>query len=340
MTVDAGIPAGLLVRHMVFGQLLSRAVCAAAELGLSDLLVDGPLPATELAARAGADPRRLAQLLRSLTAFGLYTRRPDGSYALTTTGAALCTGVTGSALPTALLAAGGIGSAWTGLLDTVRTGSPAFDRLLGTPFFEHLLHDPRHRELFDRSQAHDQELEIDQLLATVDLGGRRIVDVGGGDGALLARLLHADPGAEGVLLDAPEVAASARTRMVREGLAGRCTTVAGNFFDAVPSGGDLYVLRQILHDWDDARCVELLRVVRRAMPSGSRLVIVERVVEDGDTGPDAQLAALMDLYMMTVLGGEERSGREFGDLLGAAGFTIRAVHRLPTAVAAIHACPT
>jgi hypothetical protein len=223
---------------------------------------------------------------------------------------------------------------------TVRTGRTAFDEQLSVSFFEHLDRDGRLRELFDRSQDHDQELEIDQLLASVDFSGyRRIVDVGGGDGALLARLLQAHPRAEGVLLDGPEAAANAKARMARAGLTSRCATEAGDFFSAVPSGADLYLLRQILHDWDDERCVELLRACRHAMPPTARLMIIERVLEEDATGQDAQFAALMDLYMMTVVGGEERSGREFGDLLDKAGFDVGTVHHLPTAVAVIEARP-
>lgn len=330
----------VLVRQMIFGQLLSRAVCTAAELGLSDVLADGPLPVAGLAAHTGAHPRRLSQLMRCLAAFELYAARADGCYQLTPLGAALCTGVTGSALPTALLASGAIGTAWTGMSGTVRTGRTAFDEQLSVSFFEHLDRDGRLRELFDRSQDHDQELEIDQLLASVDFSGyRRIVDVGGGDGALLARLLQAHPRAEGVLLDGPEAAANAKARMARAGLTSRCATEAGDFFSAVPSGADLYLLRQILHDWDDERCVELLRACRHAMPPTARLMIIERVLEEDATGQDAQFAALMDLYMMTVVGGEERSGREFGDLLAKAGFDVGTVHHLPTAVAVIEARP-
>ncbi|OLT19096.1 hypothetical protein BJF79_02380 [Actinomadura sp. CNU-125] len=333
-------PGAVLVRQMIFGQLLSRAVCTAAELGLSDLLADGPLQVTELADRAGTDPRRLTQLMRCLTAFGVYSAGSDGSYELTAAGAALRTGAPGSALPTALLAAGGVGAAWTGMLGTVRTGKTAFDELFGESFFEHLGRDGRLRGLFDRSQTHDQELEIDQLLSAVDFSRhRRIVDVGGGDGALLARLLQAHPRTEGVLLDGAKTAANARARMNREGLTDRCTAVGGDFFSAVPADGDLYVLRQILHDWDDERCVEILRVCRQAMPPGARLLIIERIVEEGATGQDARFAALMDLYMMTVVGGAERTAREFGDLLAKADFAVEAVHRLPTAAAVIDARP-
>ncbi|TDB98542.1 methyltransferase [Actinomadura sp. 7K534] len=338
MTVVDEVPGAVVARQMVFGQLLSRAVCTAAELGLSDLLAGGPLTVAELADRARVDPRRLTQLMRCLAAFGVYSGGSDGSYELTAVGATLCTGAAGSALPTALLAAGEVGAAWAGMLGTVRTGRTAFDELLGESFFEHLGRDGRLRELFDRSQSHDQELEIDQLLAAVDFSRhRRIVDVGGGDGTLLARLLQAHPRAEGVLLDDAKTAANARTRMHRAGLANRCTSVGGDFFSAVPADGDLYLLRQILHDWDDERCVRLLRVCRRAMRPGTRLLVIERIVEEGATGEDARFAALMDLYMMTVVGGAERTAGEFGDLLAKADFTVEAVHRLPTAGAVIDA---
>jgi SAM-dependent methyltransferase len=345
-SMDGDLATTVQLRRMIFGQLLSQAVCVAAELGLSDLLADGPLPVRELAAHTGAAPRKLWQLMRCLAAFGVYAAGPGGTFELTALGAALRSGARGSALPTALLAASEVGRAWSGLLGTVRTGRPAFDEMHGMGFFGFLDHDPQLRDLFDRSQTHDMELEIDQLLGAVDFSRfRRLVDVGGGDGALLARLLQANPQAEGILQDSAKVAQSARARMARLGLADRCTAVTGDFFLSVPPGGDLYLLRQILHDWDDERCVALLRVCGRAMRPGSHLMIIERVMHEGGahdraaTDQDAQFAALMDLYMMVVLDGEERSGREFSDLLGKAGFVIDAMHRLPTSVAVIEATP-
>jgi hypothetical protein len=142
-----------------------------------------------------------------------------------------------------------------------------------------------------------------------------------------------------MLLDVGSTAANARARLARAGLGDRATVVDGDFFDHVPAGGDLYLLRQILHDWDDPRCVALLRTCREAMPPSARLVVVERVVEEGGTAPDAQFAALMDLYMMSVLGGAERSVPQFTTLLAEAGFAVQAVRRLATAVAVIEAEP-
>ncbi|GLW65157.1 methyltransferase [Actinomadura rubrobrunea] len=331
----------ILIRHMIFGRLLSQAVCAAAELGLPELLAGGRRTAAQLAAACGAEPQRLRRLLRALAAHGVFAAHPDGTFGPTPLSDALRADAHGSALPTALLAREAVGAAWDGLLGTVRGGRPAFDAVHGRPFFDSLADEPHLRELFDRSQAHDLELEIDQILAAIDLSGRRVlVDVGGGDGAMLVRLLSAAPSARGVLLDTAEAAERARPRIAAAGLDGRCSVVAGDFFASVPAGGDLYLLRQILHDWDDARCVELLRVCRAAMGPHARLMIIER--EAGPSGPadsNTRFAALMDLYMMSVLDGAERSVQEFQALLDQAGFTVAAVHRLECAVIVIEAAP-
>lgn len=323
------------MRRLLYGRIVSAALCTAAELRLPDLLHEGPKTADELAARTDAHPGALRRLMRALVAFDVVAERADGAYELTALGGTLRSDVPGTALPTALLA-GELGRAWDALGVTVRSGGPAFDATFGTDFFTYLGTKPDLRETFYASQAADLDLTLEELAAVGFASYGTIVDVGGGDGALLAQVLAACPGSRGVLVDLPAVVPEARERMAAAGLADRCEVVAGDFFASVPSGGDLYVLRDVLHDWPDERCVELLAACRRSMPATAGLLIIERVVDEDAT---AWLGRVMDLYMLCVLDGRERTLAEFQRLLGAAGFTSGTCHRLSAGAVGIMARP-
>ncbi|WBB69278.1 methyltransferase [Micromonospora sp. WMMD812] len=326
---------GQRLRRMIQGHLLSRAVCVLADLRVPDLIGEGARDGPELARLTGTDPDALIRLLRALVTFEVLDERDDG-FRLTPLGAGLRTDAPASALPSALLAHGQIGEAWQHLGNAVRTGTPSFPDLYGTDFFSYVDRNPAFREIFDRSQA--DGLALDGLADAVNLTGvRRIVDVGGGDGALLAALLTGHPHLHGTLLDLAAPARRAREQMRAAGLDGRCTVVTGDFFASVPAGGDLYLLRQILHDWDDARCVTLLRSCRRAMPPGARIVVSDLVLDTGPSAVPDESAALMDLYMLTVVGGRERTIAQFDDLFARAGLTIRRVTPLAGRTAAIEA---
>lgn len=324
------------LRRMLLGRLVSSALGVAARLRLPDLLADGPRTVDDLACIAGAAPGPLRQLMRALVAFGVFTEHSSGGatpsvFALTPLGQALRTDLPGTAWPSALLASGEIGQAWDALLEVVLTGKPAFDRVFGVDFFTYLENRPELRRVFYASQASDLENTLAGLEELEFAGYRRIVDVGGGDGALLAHLLTTSPNSHGVLLDHAGIVPAAAERMAEAGLSQRCEIVAGDFFSEVPPDGDLYLLRDVLHDWPDDRCVDLLRVCRRAMPDTAVLMVIERASGDGPSaGMDGQLMALMDLYMLAVLGGRERTCEEYRNLLRQGGFVPRSVHCLPT----------
>ncbi|MDX3612452.1 methyltransferase [Streptomyces europaeiscabiei] len=338
MTQDLRAP--MQMREMLYGALLSRALCAAAVMGIPDALATGPRSAEELAEEVDAVPDLLNQLLRTLTAFDVFDRLPDGKYALTPLGATLRADAPGSARPTALLVNGEMGAAWAALLGTVRTGRPGFEAVHGMPLFDYLDLHPTLRETFDQSQACDLQLSLEHIKSAVAPVGRTIVDVGGGDGTLLAYLLTGSPGARGVLLDTEATAARAKDVLAEAGLEERTEVVAGDFFVDVPGGGDLYLLREILHDWDDPQCIAILRACRHAMTPDARLVIIERVATDQDLrDAESRMTALMDLYMMSVLRGEERTLGDFERLLSEAGFACSAVSRSPGQVVVIEAVP-
>ncbi len=335
------------MRHLVYGHLRSRAVCAMAELGLADLLGDDRLTATELARLSDADPALLARLLRALAVFGVLREEGAGQFALTPLGATLRGDAPGSALATALLASAAVAPAWQQLPEVVRSGRPAFAAEFGREFFAHLESDPELRSLFDRSQETGLALELESVVGAVDLSGpHTLVDVGGGDAAMLTGLLDAFPQLSGILVDLASALPAARRRLAATGLADRCVLVEGDFFGVLPSGADSYLLRHILHDWDDNSCRELLRSCHRAMDPGSRLLVVEHLVAPADAlsgadASDAQSGALMDLYMMSLFGGGQERGRaEFEGLLRDAGFTVTGVTRLPGGSAVVEARQT
>jgi hypothetical protein len=330
------------MRRLLYGHLVSRALCAVATLGIPDILAAGPRTAGYLAQRCGAHPRALRQVLRALVSYDVCTEHQDGTFGLTALGATLRSDAVASALPTTMLVSAEIGQAWNDLLTTVRTGHPAFEQVHGAGFFAYLESNPPLRAVFDRSQAAALSFDLEQILSRVDLSGDQVVvDVGGGDGALLEQLLARYPLASGVLIDLPSVAARARERMAAAGLSERFHASGGDFCAAVPAGGDVYLLRQIMHDLDDEGCRALLTACRVAMPEQSTLVIIDLMADVCMIGDaQAQMTSLMDLYMMSLFGTRERTSLEFDSLLAAVGFTVRAVTRLSWQMVAIEASPS
>ncbi|GLY85074.1 methyltransferase [Actinoallomurus iriomotensis] len=328
------------MRALLHGQVVSRALCVVAELRLADELRAGPCTADELAARVSAHPGAVRRLLRALSAFGVFAADADGAFRLTPLGATLCEDAPGSARPTALLLGGPVGTAWTRLGHTARTGESAFTDAFGADFFGYLTGEPELHAIFDRSQTEGLRVELDEVFDAVDFTPyRRIVDVGGGDGELLARLLAESPEARGRLLDLPGTVARAGERFAARGVADRCTLVAGDFFAEVPSGGDLYLLSHVLHDWDDERAIDILRVCRKAMPPDATLKIIDLLPDDG-TDDSSRFAAGMDLYLMSLFGGD--GGGERGDeavrrLLREAGLEPRSTLRLPSGMGVVTA---
>jgi len=236
-----------------------------------------------------------------------------------------------SALPTALLVSGDVGRAWDGIQHTVMTGESAFESIFGKDFFAHLEENVAMQDVFMRSQVEGMAAEIDALLGKVDFSRYgTTVDVGGGEGALLAAILRANPQNRGILVDLDSAVPAAAGRFAREGLADRCHTWPGNFFQGVPGGGDLYLLRHVLHDWPDEDCAALLRTCARDMPDGAVLGIIELVIPDDFGGSiENRMTGLMDLYMMSLFGGgRERSAGEFHTLLKKSGFVATSITRL------------
>jgi hypothetical protein len=331
MARDAGFGPDALLRT-VTGYSSAQIVHVAVQLGLADLLADGPRRVEDLAAAAGAHAPSLGRLVRALVALGLVAQEPAGRVRLTELGTLLRAGVPGSIRERVLF---GVGEwfwrAWGDLLYSVRTGEPAFDRAFGMSAFAYWEHHQAVGAMHDASFAAAARATTAPLVAAYDFARfGTVVDVGGSTGPLLAGILQANAGVRGVLFDLPHVVARAPAVLEAAGVADRCAVVGGSFFEAVPPGGDAYVLKYIVHDWDDARAAALLRRCRAAMGPGVVLLFIEQVLP---ARPEAGAAALqrarLDLTMLLMSsGGRERSEEEYRTLLRDAGFELRRV--IPT----------
>ena len=320
MSAQATTP-GEDLRHLFLGFRVSQALYAAAELGIADLLVGGPRSADDLATATGAHAPSLYRVLRLLASEGVFAETPDGRFALTPPAEALRRDAPGSLRPMVLFGAGE--TLWRSsghLLHAVRTGKPAFDQVHGVDFFEYFRRHPDEWALFDQVMTSHTAPVTRAVAAAYDFSPfGTIVDVGGGRGALALGLLEAYPHLRGIVFDQPEVAAGARQAIEAAGLAGRCEAVGGDFFAAVPEGGDAYLVKFILHDWDDERCVAILRACRRAVPADGRLLVIELLIPPGDA---PSFAKSQDVNMLVNLGGRERTEAEYRALYAAAGFAL------------------
>jgi hypothetical protein len=333
----------LHMRELLYGQLISRSLAVAAELGVPDLLATGARSPTAVAEALGAHPESIRRLLTGLAAYGVFVADEAGRFALTPRGATLRAQAPGTAHPTALLVGREVGATWAELGTTMRTGKPAFDQALSSEFFKFLADRPQTREVFHQSQSAAVAAELSDLFDQIDVRRyRQVVDIGGGDGSLLCVILEKATTAKGVVFDLPEVREHADARIADVGLTDRCSTAVGDFFEAVPRGGDLYILSRILHDWSDEDAVRILRTCHASMGAGSSLLILEYLLDERSTGAPARAAAVMDLYMLSLFGatgGHERTAAEFGSLLERAGFVTTRQVSLRSGVAAIEAAP-
>ncbi|MFC8666256.1 methyltransferase [Streptomyces sp. NPDC057199] len=327
-------PAETLLR-LLTGAWTTQSLAAFARLGMADAMdEERAVGVDELARDIGASAPNLATLLRYLAMLGVVGEDRDG-FRLTDTGGLLRTDAEGSMRALALMYGGPFYESFAGLDHTVRTGQVAFEQRFGENHFDHFARDPELAELFDRSMAAGSRM-FDPLpvhpVLTAAAEGATVVDIAGGNGELLGRILSAHPRLHGILLERPHTVETARRLLGAAGHAERCAFRAGDFAD-VPAGGDVYFLSRVLHDWDDDRCVEILRHCARAMPPAADLLVVERVLPaDGS----ASLATAWDLHMMCNVGGRERSADHYARLFADADLTLVGVSALPLDGSVLH----
>jgi len=314
--------------QLIFGMFVSRAVGVAAALGLADLLKDGPMELKELARRTESNPDALHRVLRALVSAGVFEMHAEQRFANNELSTFLRADVVGSVRASALWFSDVSGwTAWGRLDHSVRTGKPAFEEVFGKDCFTWLERHPASFAIFQQAMTELSAASGDAVAAAYDFSPlRRLVDVGGGHGTLLSLIIDRFPKLEGVLFDRPEVIEGARDVLKRGGHAAGIETVAGDFFESVPRGADAYLLKHILHDWDDEHCIRLLSQCRRAMAAAGRVLIVEFVLSER---PEATPTKWIDVEMLVMTsGGRERTEPEFSALLARAGLRLARV--IPT----------
>ena len=309
----------------------TQVIATAVKLGLIDAMGAGPANTRVLADTVRAHAPSLGRLLRAMTSLDLCAQNANGDFCLTPAGGLLRADADDSLSAWAELSGGRIWAQWGRLGESVRSGQSIRKLTLADDDFSHLDDDAKAAELFNRAMVELTLSVARDVAQRVDFSAaRRVVDVGGGYGQLLCSILAANPSLQGVLFDMAHATGQLASPFETAGVADRCQLATGDFFKAVPQGADVYLLKSILHDWDDERCLVILRNCRRAMPPTARLLIVERIASDRvSASPHDQAVARADLHMMVANGGCERTQAAYLSLLEAAGLKLLQVTPLP-----------
>jgi hypothetical protein len=316
-----GTPLPEVMLQIITGYWVSQAVGVVARLGVPDQLAGGPRSSDDLAQAVGAQPQALFRVLRTLASIGIFSQPDPGVFGLTPLGETLRSDTPVSVRNFAIAeTAYSHWQPWGRFFDSVRTGKPMSREALGMEVFEWYGQNPEEAEFFTAAMGNLSALTASELVRVYDCTtARTIADVGGAHGVLLAAVLHANPNARGILFDLPQVIETAAPAIAAHGVADRVVLAAGDFFAAVPAGADLHILKTIVHDWDDEHAARILTNCHRALNPGGKILLVELVVP-----PDNQPSAVqpMDLNMLVMLGGRERTEAEFEGLLAGAGFRL------------------
>lgn len=306
--------------RLVNGYQITQAIHVAASLGVADHLHDA-CSVEELASRTASHPGALYRLLRALASVGVLHEGENKTFSLTAMGECLRSD---APMPVADWAAH-IGrpymwQSWGHLLHSVRTGEVGFENLYKQSAWEFRAANPEESAFFDRAMTASSQSVVQAAVDAYDFGQfRHIADIGGGQGQLLSGILSANPHVRGTLFDQPHVVIRAKDVLARYGLSERCTIASGSFFETVPEGADAYLLKSIIHDWDDEKATAILKVCRRATGPSAKLLLVERIIEQPNVGA---LNKFSDLNMLVNLGGCERTAREYSELCQSAGFRL------------------
>ncbi len=313
--------------RMISGYWLSQGIYVAAKLGLADLLKAGPRSAADLALATKTHAPSLRRLLRALASVGVFAETDDGNFALSPLAEPLRSDLPGSQRALAVMNGEEHYRAYGELLYSVQTGQPGFDKVYGLPVFDYLGQHPEQGALFDGAMTGVHGRETAAMIAAYDFSPyQTVMDIGGGNGTTLAAVLQRWPAIQGTLFDLPAVVERARPALTAAGVGKRCQTVGGSFFESVPAGQDIYMMRHIIHDWDDEKSRTILRNCRTAMGSrAAKLLLIENVIPPGNA---PGFGKLLDLTMLVIPGGLERTEPEYRELFAACGFKLTQI--IPT----------
>ncbi|MDQ3755344.1 MAG: acetylserotonin O-methyltransferase [Acidobacteriota bacterium] len=335
-TATEQMPPEAFITQLAFGAMMTQALYVAAKLGVADLLAEKPRPISELAAHTKTHGRALYRVLRSLAGVGVFREVEPQVFALTPRAEPLRADAPNSMRSGVIF----MGEewhwrVWSDMLYSVRTGQPAWGHTHGAEVFDYFTANPEQAEIFNRAMTDMSMGTAPTIVAAYDFSGvKTLCDIAGGHGYLLAQVLkaHADMG--GILFDVPPVIAGASAMLDQEGVAGRVKKIAGDFFASVPAGADAYMMKHIIHDWDDKRSIRILQNIHAAMSPEGKVLIIETVVPKGD---EPHYSKLLDLEMLVSPGGAERTAEEYHALLAAAGFRLTRIIPTPSPFSIIEA---
>jgi ubiquinone/menaquinone biosynthesis C-methylase UbiE len=327
-TPEAAPPPEAVLTQMIIAPLVAQALRVVAELGVADLLASGARGVDELADATGAHAPSLYRFMRALASCGVFAEREGRVFELTPTAELLRADVEGSLRDLAIfMGADWHWQVWGDAPYTARTGKVAWEHVHGKEVFPYFAEHAGAARVFDNAMTSFSKMVAKAVVEAYDFSSlRKLADIAGGHGSLLAAILRANPHLKGLLFDVPQVIAGAQERVEAEGVEHPVELVSGDFFESVPAGADAYLMKHIIHDWDDARALSILRNCHRAMPEDGKLLLVEMVVPAGN---EPHLAKIQDLEMMLSPGGLERTEEEYRELLAAAGFELTRI--IPTA---------
>lgn len=331
------MPPEAVMMQMTMGFIVSQGISVAAKLYLADLLADGAKTLGELAEKTNTHEPSLYRLLRALTSVGVFQKNSAGAYENSPLSETLR-----SDNPHSLRAAAHMicdrehWNAHGNLLHSVKTGETAFDHTFGMPVFPYFAENPAVAEIFDNAMTSFSAPVAQAVAAVYDFSdAATIADIGGGHGLLLATALRNAPQAKGILFDQPQVVEGAGKVLENEGVAGRVSTIGGNFFEAVPVEADIYLMKFIIHDWNDEQSIQILSNIARSAKPGAKLLLVETVVEEDDSVPS--MSKVMDLNMLAMTSGRERTPSEYAALFEKAGFRFERVIATPSPMQIVEA---
>ena len=323
------------LRQLIMGFRTTQLIYVAAKFGLADHLARGPLAPHDLAAAVGAEPEALFRLMRALASLGIFAELTDGRFEMTPAAEVLQRDRPGSLRSTALVYGDELlWHAYGRLSHAIETGQSAFAQVYGQPFYEYLEEHSDAAALFHDAMTGFSELEAAAIMAAYDFSSvRSLVDVGGGQAGLVAALLSRYPCLWAIVFDRAEPTQAGKL-FASPHIGSRGTFMQGDFFAAVPEGGDLYLLKSVIHNWDDAAAASILRNCRKAIPREGRLLLVERVIPSGNAPSEAKL---FDINMLVTVGGRERTETQYDSLLRSVGLQLTKVTPTKSHVSLIEA---